>query len=536
MASEEKSEGVVQGSGVVSFTQPTWRILNHRPSAVGEDGGAYGQGERGADPDRPGAEPDSEASHEAMVDIIDVWSPPELVPAAGRLARLLDVDMDEQHLSLVYFVPYQHDTTWVHTFARLDIPRRFDREKSYLPLALLVDGGKQATSAVRSRQRDYPEHKLIEYLVAGTPGASVGDFPYRDGDPMVVVTFSQPGRGGENDFGNPEYLGPWLLMASPNPAYVNSTPENTEGQDCGGAMTVAAMNGVMGVSRAVLESMAASVIGSREAELLEFRIVVASLSFGLASASHWIRELGDEDGLEIHALVDWEGPADSLDITLASQCTAPFGKPGGSDYRFWRYDRSFRPSYRTWADWFGGDWISSGRYPDLFFFRPPKVVLEQLDGTEESLLQGEPIGSDAAKIWYVGNFYGEGHWDAGMKRELWAYWDEREPVEHLAYLDCPYIRIQADNDHIQPDWLSQRHAVKAINAALESGQQVFLAGEKYIMDWRLEPANPTLMRRGLDEFDETGWPRWLVAPSKGWEGIKSFVVLDLVRWAMDQSF
>jgi hypothetical protein len=549
MANEAKGEGIIRDTGVVSFTNRGWRILAERPSLVGDDGSAYGEngaepasvGRRsfgvgdGSGPPTPGHAPETESGR-SRVDILNDWSPPALVAVARRVSRLLDSAIPGRHVSLVYCVPYEYEGRSVHTFVRLDIPRVYDLDKSFLPLALLVDGGKAVTSAVRARAPDYGEHKLTEDLASGAAGSTEGDFPVRDGDPMVVVSFTQPGRGGVNESGRPEYLGNRLLMASPNPAYVDSTPGNLEGQDCGGMMTVAAMNAVMGVAQAVLEDMVAAVNDVHGAPTPELRIVVASVSFGLASASHWIRHQVENDGFVVHALVDWEGPADSLDITLASLCTAPFEAPFGKDYLGWGWDDAFRPSYETWADWFGGAWNKGEFYPDAFFFRPPKVVLEQLDGSEESLPQGEPISLDAMTAGYVRSFYGEEVWDLERKRELLRYWREREPVEHLPYLGCPYIRIQAGSDHIQPDWMHQRHAVKAINAAREAGQRVYGAGADFVDDWAFGPAAPSLVGESQDAFGTGSWPNWLVAPVKGWSGTKTFVMIDLVRWAMVEEF
>jgi hypothetical protein len=532
------------GSGSGLFIPATSPDEHDRPLAAAENSGAL-LGRGGGSPIL--------ADHE---DIYSVWRPSALqVVSDGATLQRLSSDEHDRYISWLYMVRYRYLGKSVKTFMRIDIPRFSQRSllmHPYLPVVLVVDGGTNEWGAVRRTERSYAEYRLTSSLASSSNDTGEMPFYYRDGDPMVAISFTQPGRGGVGEYGVVEHIDGVILKASPDPSYVDKTPDNTEGQDCAGDMTMAAMDAVMASAKAILEDMIDSAGAARA--IADLRIVVTSMSFGLASAARWISRQDTTSGLRIHALVDWEGPASSLDITLASLCTDPFGlSDHAEEPPPWEVELASEPSYSTWSRWFGGEWCAGETYPDTFFFRPPLSVLAQLSGSESALGSSEPIASDPRTARYWEAFYGPSAWSPTMRGALSRFWQEREPVENLQSLTCPYIRIQAEYDHIQPDWLKQRHAIKALNAAMLSGQKVYFAGDNYYERRRDTPTPPDLLVTAFDDLDYRAWPAWIPIPkewtnpntgtpldpeswSEAWPGLKYLFVLDLVRWAMEEVF
>jgi pimeloyl-ACP methyl ester carboxylesterase len=57
-----------------------------------------------------------------------------------------------------------------------------------------------------------------------------------------------------------------------------------------------------------------------------------------------------------------------------------------------------------------------------------------------------------------------GHLDGACDDE--SYWGEREASTFVAQIDVPYVRLQSETDHVQPD---AHHALVMVNAAINGG-------------------------------------------------------------------
>ena len=86
------------------------------------------------------------------------------------------------------------------------------------------------------------------------------------------------------------------------------------------------------------------------------------------------------------------------------------------------------------------------RYPDL----PVKFLIDW-EGPADRYYTGCRVGSPKIK------------WPACDDDEAWA---QREAVTFIAQIKVPYLRLQSENDHVQPN---NNHAIDMINAAIAGG-------------------------------------------------------------------
>lgn len=73
-----------------------------------------------------------------------------------------------------------------------------------------------------------------------------------------------------------------------------------------------------------------------------------------------------------------------------------------------------------------------------------------------------------------------------------TWWTPREPARHVASLRCPYVRLQAEEDHARPEEL--RHALRMVQAAAEGDLPWFQIndhprGEAPLRPWWLGPGH-----------------------------------------------
>ena len=118
------------------------------------------------------------------------------------------------------------------------------------------------------------------------------------------------------------------------------------------------------------------------------------------------------------------------------------------------------------------------------------------------------------------------------------FWDDRRALDFLSQRKSgAYVRIQGAQDHVQPDFYNNRHAIRAINAAIT---HVDCAEAVYRTDVYYTPQRvfsngepPTLATAPFDESDYSGWPEW-VQP-EAWDGHNPARV-QIARWALDTPF
>lgn len=294
----------------------------------------------------------------------------------------------------------------------------------------------------------------------------------------------------------------------------------------------------------------------------EPRLVVLSQSAGLAVASRWVQWTEQE----VHALVDWEGGADSvdrtgvLDVLLESGGITTWPGNGSTLAETWI------PDIGTWEDLIEAN---------NFYFRPPRQLLDVpgwLPQTHTGILQGildawEAAGTwvwkystwekvatnDEARYWdYWHDWYAAGgaYRTTMLKSWLLDFWAEREPIVALASFrdrQVAYVRIQYAVDHEKAGWYSGWHAIKALNAAYDGGRHPHV----YYFDNSTWGGTPVNMTGAFDEdavynvVDKKvdGWPEWSWILQSDIPGshYSSFevswpIMVHAVRWCMNQSF
>jgi len=448
-----------------------------------------------------------------------------------------------------------HDCT---TYMRIHVPCfLLNTDLAHLGVALFMTGGKgteEGHSSVRLNDADVglvDQKWLMSVLASGLTHPGLGD-PlvtvgedvnyFRPSDPMVAVTFNYPGRGVVD------------YPADGAPYFVNDTMENTTGQDHAGALTAAATEAVVAVTLEIVEQLRAGWAGPGQLGSLGHRLVVCSWSWGAYPATRWVAST-DHD---VHAYVDYEGPSDSEDSV--SRAYNPFNVTAVELGRTAGDPPDGLPSqldFDAWADWYHD-------YPDYFLCRPPRPLLDELpmdwtdfaDGIAAGPIPRFALGEWASRIglrsWWLQRY--DQVFSPPLEDQLETFWAEREPTEWLPELyarHMAYVRVQSDVDHFQPPWMFQRHAVKALNAALSSSYgHVYYTDFDYgdDMSWGTlaSPAawSSTLSTSGSKPDPDDSSEDW--AGGKFWAELGKpedgrvpgawGTVVDIVRWTADQSF
>jgi len=508
------------------------------------------------------AAPDAEAERYTLL-LEAGWSPPEAWSGSfgakgGLVAKRLSVGLSDSYTStewttatlatrvttvseegvmsgyrsMVYEVTYMflapgeaYERVF-RTFLRLDVPDGFTWSwgvDGALPLVLLVAGGSSIETAVRNQESDEPQATEKGYLASGTSAPAPGTgMPFvLDGPSMAVASFSHPGRGVQDE-ATGEYL-----RADGN-GWERSTPANTDGQDYGGDLTMAAMDAVMEVTLTILGFYRRLKPHFVEEADPWYRLVVFSYSDGLSSASRWVAQTD----LEVHALVDYEGPPASMERAGCQRYLSEVTDPA---------DELPDIDWDTWKTRFEVD-------PDEYFYRPPVDVLEDL-----AACAGWPIVANATgvdeDIWAT--WYDDPTLTASaLADELTEFWRLREAATHLPALAgklCAYVRIQNYLDHSPGiDWLRGRKAIRCLDAAFESDigehPNVYYTdvafSEKAIDEVELlSDPSPTRMTGTWDDANSvgnrSGWPEW---PRWKSTDLEWRLAVGLVRWAMTASF
>jgi hypothetical protein len=423
------------------------------------------------------------------------------------------------------------------TFMRIHIPEfTYAADYERLGVVLLMVGGtglSQAQDAVVRDEAEAPVDQkwLMSVLASGLshptvysidqewPKDAQGTPFFRDGDPMIVVTFSYPGRG-------TNYPG------SGAPDFIGDTLANAAGQDHAGVLTNAATEAVVDATLEIVEYIKDNWTGSGDLGVFGNRLVVCSWSWGSYPAARWVATTAHD----VHALVDYEGPCDSEEA--ASFAYNPFGVsatsldlpegdlPDGLPQELLDFD--------VWAAWYQEN-------PDHFVCRPPVSTLGDLPSSWASFAAGI-VDRPSLSAWWIARYDAPRHIPA-LVDQLATFWVEREPVWRLPNLlakQVAYVRIQCEEDHFQPPWMFQRHAVKSLNAAYSAvlTNNVFYTDEiGYAAYLRSEgPISPANWSIGYDPDDSSqDWATsrfWAVLDTENRWGI----AVDLVRWSVEETF
>jgi len=454
------------------------------------------------------------------------------------------------YTSYLYRVDYLYDAdrdgvdVTVSTYMRIYLPRRDalmppSGETAY-GVVLLVDGG--GTGGLGDSPSDDSQFSLAGALAEGAePG------PVRPGPPMVVITFTQPGRY-FNDYGTAVNAadGDSFFETNWTPGTVDVTGLAGSGNDICGSMTMAAMEAVVAIAMALLDDF-----DIHYGFTCDRRFMVSSNSNGLSAASKWIVSTS----WDVHALVDWEGPPDSLAQSLATYAFTPIGWDSAHWDASWdvpadEQDNQHPPeleyfgldtlTFDCWQAWFGTPFKGGVAYS--FFFRPPLDVLPDLSSASEISIDG--TGEDTRICGMYVNWYQAGVYNGSvLSFYLYLFWWQRSAAIFLPLLadaSCAYIRIQFDEDHAQPPWWFNRHANIALNAAWDdsANQHVYYADTNYSAGMgTLSPTQLTgVLQETIDEdtfdpADHASWPDW---PND--RGQKTLYQLDLLRCAYETEF
>jgi len=484
----------------------------------------------------------------------------------------------------LYFTEADGSETMYDTWVRMNLPWDYDGDYSGatdgephffssrgIGVVLLVTGSGGTGVHCTERLGTYTiegDDDIAAVLAMGavprysTTGTALG----RLGEPMVTVTFNRPSRGAAGTFPD----GTARDTQATGVAAYQGYAINNDGDDDGGPETTVFIEAVMQMA---LEIVQETYDSPRDVDH-NFPVIVSSFSNGAAGAARWLRYTS----VPVHAFIEAEGPSDSLEKTVATECYDPFGEYGADEL----------PTYFNAAAWANaaaakeylldnawGKYLNTGAYREKFGpslkglnLPPLELVLNWIG--EYSLLSGPghatgfvfdevqyPVDIDGTptgriygsrseakfKLAMLNGEFGHGYFSAngpvsGYLLDVAAYWSERTLEDNLPHLpaDCIYVRINGKFDHVQPRHYLNRHAVRAVVAAQSSGNDVFLADQDYWDDMQvagLGGTDPTdaSTYASLDYDDELVirdiWPDF------GNIKYRNHVRVDLTRWAFD---
>lgn len=397
----------------------------------------------------------------------------------------------------------------------------------------------------------YFHARAMAYLATGA-SAAPGSYPLdpnavtviRPAEPAYSAFYTNPGHADPG--ADPASTADDAFVATGDPDFVAvATPSNPSGDDYCGLMTMAAMDAVFFVVRELVEAVerGSSISGRSHRQQ---RTILCSFSNGLTCASRWMATSIITNHLHgIHALIDLEGPTDSLEQTVTTDCFDPFGGttlPGAIDYATWSGCGSTVHCGHTRPNqYFDDAWG--------YFMRPPQDIL--FDFGAQASVQG-PYSSawgsacNHARTSTYKQWYGSGYVPgaptaaASTARSMRDFWRDREAKEHLEDRMGGYVRINRLGDHAQPSHMKNRDAVNALNAAFNGVVgDTWYADISYLTALGLGDFNatPTAMTTSYDATNPTGSPSWPVWEDFGLHGVDRWhVEVDLIRWAARQEF
>lgn len=385
-----------------------------------------------------------------------------------------------------------------------------------------------------------------DVYLKGDPAAPYG----RSGDPVVTIQYNNPGFGPAPAQTN----GTYDYSSTENADFLNSTPRNDNGDDYCGPMSHAAIEAAVGAAFEYLSDY----YGYSDSE---FRLVLVSFSNGVTCAGGWM----DGTSHDVHAHIEVEGPTDSFEQLLCSECHDEFGT-------YWEDLQAvglgagclFVGRQNLATSWDFSAWTACRALPSAcgagelfgttyeYYGRPPEEL-------QEPAIWAAIFGVVFGHTWWPVNAENIGctpwldtctestpAYDLNVLATLGDFWKARKPATRFSGRKGAYIRVQDQQDHVQPFHYHNRHAWRALNyaqamcgGATDDGD-VFWADQAYI--GHATDANPAI-RAGaapvtynasydgssIDPDDATTFPaqpsltRWATE-------------VDLVRWAMVTTF
>lgn len=429
----------------------------------------------------------------------------------------------------LYAVDYRFRGRLARCFIQLGLPAGLAGDAGLV--ALIVGGASNdiqcvegAPVIVTGRPPDWRglafHAQAFAVLASGSSEADI-----RDGDPMISMLFLGPGRGSGSDCGVPGFE----LRSTGDPD-ITDTPENTTGDDYYGEMSLAAFTASIHAAREIVASYYEGVVTPK--------LIIVTHSDGITLGAQFVAQ----DASAI-ALVDVEGPVDSVEKTVATECFDLLGAfdPGPActtqalprtlDYTTWSACTGLSDTWdQDRDDYCGGHDFFRTAWPR--FFRPPDegALLEEISlYTALASFLGDP--DDALEEPFDGEYTLEFDWYSVLNGEVASFWEGISAINFLPRRRVPYVRAGCRRDHAQPDHYLGRHNTRALLAAARSGQaseaDLFWlkdAGEDPVR-FRSGNYDPD-SRYGLLPLPDGCGPAALELPFTG-----AMLEIDLARWA-----
>jgi len=358
---------------------------------------------------------------------------------------------------------------------------------------------------------------------------------------MITILATYPGRG--------------TTLAADGDPDMRATPGNRGGMDYTGPMTVAAIEAIVQAAYAVIADIQAGSSGfddDGDFTHQDPRLVAMSYSDGLNAAAAWIANTS----VDVHALVDHEGPADSVDRAMVANAYDPLGTrtdppPVGAPGGAW-------PTTLDLAGW--ELWAETTRHVIDYYFRPPAELVDEMPTDGVTVILSKLASTAIRPIWR--RWYGNASVYDELTEELRTFWACRQATLNLVTIatskQCAYVRVQGSYDHAQPDHVTGWNAIKALFASCFGGNTNTYHASMTFWDALNgtdtgipDPtAAPDLCDCGTwkavdDLQDVLKWPTtdWIEVSSGAADRSKPLNSLvawtshvDLVRWAMAKDF
>jgi hypothetical protein len=471
------------------------------------------------------------------------WTRGALLSAySGKVKRNSEL-ADYEYMILKVVITFGDET--YTTYARVNVPIDLTTGDLYsfgsdAPAVVLFMSG-TAGDAVTGTAEQFTgsttistDDEMAAVLATGSVSVLSGGGSFgRGGEPAFTVVFNRPTRGGGS------------YVASAIPEYRGWGPDN-DGDDDGGAYTSMFTEAVAECALACIEArLSGAGIDTTP------RLFVASFSNGLAAASRWLRWTSKT----VRAVVDVEGPTDSLEQTVSTICYDPFGmaaRAGATtlgttfDLAAWQDAYAGETALCALTQPAGGRWPAEAVRRDKFLaawrlmFRPPVEVLAEMEASHWWSPSDVPLPDSIATMPDdYRSYYWKRRSNPAFFDHIREYWEDRNAETHLQHRPCPYIRANGRFDHVQSIHYHNRHAARALvaagNATSWGTPDVYLADQTYYEAVRAgtTPDPTALSSLGTIDVDHhRTFPTWPIYYDT--TGDRAHVEVDLIRWAIER--
>lgn len=480
----------------------------------------------------------------------------------------------DPYYSRIYKLTHSYLGNNYDTYLRINIPEDYaDYDGSNIGIVVFVNGA--GGDGVTPAEGDGDNDILAGYLAAKTDlldptttntfGRPASDVSAASGL-LITVAFNLPGYG----------EGAYVATGAP---YFNAhpSPSNQTGADHHGTLSLRTMDAVVCAARTIVEALFSDVN-------TRYFIIIHSFSCGVITASRWIAEQADEwrsglpvlpwpgqgpfgekpvegtDYHKVHAFIESEGPMDSTEITASTYCFSYFSYGMLGEPTVTKSDWEADP-YTPWWNCYT-NYLAANNTGDKFktgwndYYVPPYEVAEYLysqwvaakaDGiVRETLVSAfGRIPTDCQvtnpqSAGYTTDLEYWGFWqeyrrsmNEGFFKKIMAFWEERKAENYIKsmFTDIIYVRINMQEDHVQPGWYINRHAARAVYAAYSVAgiEKTYLADYDYynnnINNALTEPTSASVYST-IDIEDWATFPRWPDGSVPRW-----VVEGDALRWA-----